>query len=113
MFCDEVAHHLDAFWIIEECNLNTSLSKQVLSSEEISTLPDNHSRDTEEQTSSGAHDARTQSTHEIEVMPVATTTGIADTYNFRMSSRISGLHTEIVTARDHATGAIGEDRSDR
>jgi len=113
MFCDEVAHHLDAFWIVEESNLNTGLSKQVLSSEEISTLSDNHSRDTEEQGSSGAHDAGAQSTHESELMPVATAPGIADTYDFGMSSWISGLHTEIVTACDHAAGTIGEHRSDR
>src|SRR5690348_11854364 len=106
---DKAAHHFHTFRIIEHCNCDSSLSKQVLSSKKIAVLTDDDGWNAEEQRRSCAHDARTQRAYEDELMPIATSSGVPDADDFRVCRGITLLNAQVVSTGDYTTGVVGED----
>lgn len=59
LFLDVPPHELFAFWIIQDDNLDTALSQQVLAAHPVHILPNHDAGYLVEQNCAGAHDART------------------------------------------------------
>jgi hypothetical protein len=111
MLCDETAHHLNAFRIIEDNQLYSGLRKQVLGSEKVPVLSDDHNGNAEQERCSRTHYAWAESAYQRELIPIATPSGIADAYHFGMRGGISALYAQIVATRDYAAGAVGQYRT--
>src|SRR5207237_9911140 len=77
MLRDEAAHHLHTFRIVENCERDSGLSKQVFRPEKIAVLADDDRGNAEEQRRPRAHDARAEGAYEREWAPVAAASGIA------------------------------------
>lgn len=112
MILDEVPHHCDAVWIINDGHLDSPLPEQFFCAKKIPILSDDDARNPVKQGSAGAHDARTQCAHEGQLRPVAPTSGVAHADRFGVGGGISGLHAEIVAASNDVACAIGEDGAD-
>ena len=110
---NELTHHLNAFGVIGDDQLHAGLSEQVFGAEKISIFADYNDGDTKEQGGSRAHHARAECAHKCELLPVASTSGITDAGDLGMRCGISVLDAQVVTARDHVSGAVGQHRSDR
>jgi hypothetical protein len=108
MLCDESAHHLNAFGIIEDNQLHSGFREQVLGSEKVPVLGDHHNGNAEQERCSRTHYTWAKSAYQRELIPIATPSGIADAYHFGMRGGISGLYTQIVATRDYAAGAVGQ-----
>ena len=108
MLRDEAAHHLHTFRIVENCERDSGLSKQVFRPEKIAVLADDDGGNAEEQRRPRAHDARAEGAYESELAPVAAASGIADANDFSMCRGVAGLNSQIVAARDHLPKTIRE-----
>jgi len=106
MVADEIFHHLDAVWIIQNYQFHSALSKQIFSAQEILVLADHDARDAIEECRSGTHDAGTERAEQRQFRPVAPATRIAQTYGLGMGGRIPGLHTKIVPAGHDIAGTV-------
>jgi len=112
MSCDEAAHHLDTFRVVKHLDCDSGLRKQVFSPKKIAIFADDDRRDAEQQRCSCTHNAWAERADQSELRPISPPSCIADTDDFRVCGGIATLNAQIVAARDHASSAIGKDRTD-
>lgn len=113
MLLDETSHDLHATLVLGNHQLDPSTREQVLGTEEGPILSDQDAGDPKEQSGTRAHDTRAKRRYESQAIPVPSATGIADTDDLGMSSRITGLNPEVVAGCDDLTVGGRQHGTDR
>jgi hypothetical protein len=109
MRSDELAHHANAFCIVENDCVYSVFEKQVFRAYEVAIFSDNDARDAVQQSCAGAHDAGTESADQSQVSPVSSAACVAQANGLGMRCRISGLNSQVMPARHDLAVPVGED----
>jgi len=109
---DELAHHANAFCIVENDCVYSVFEKQVFRAYEVAIFSDNDARDAVQQSCAGAHDAGTESADQSQVSPVSSAACVAQANCLGMRCRIAmGERAVAGTCDDLA--AAHDDAADR
>jgi hypothetical protein len=98
VIADEIAHHLNAIWILQNLELYATLPEQILRSHEILMFANDNLGNFIEQSSTRTHDARAECAYECELAPVAPSSGVPDTDGFSVRRWITRLNSQVVAA---------------
>lgn len=113
MLADEVGHYLNAFGVIENYELHTTLAEEVFRAHKIAMFPDDYAWNAIEYRRSRAHNARTERADQGQFVPVAAASGVADANRFGMRRGIAGLDAQIVSAGYEVARMIDENGTNR
>lgn len=113
MRTDKIAHHRDAFGVIEDDDAGSALLEQILRALEVAILSDDHAGDTEQQCRPGAHDAGAKRADQSQLCPISSAACIPKANGFGMGSGISVLNPQVMPTRHDLPSPVSQDGADR
>src|SRR5260370_15608644 len=108
----ELLHHRDAGGVVEQHDLDSVSAQEAEVTLEGAGLPDDDSRDLEQQDRAGAHLARGQGGVESGAEVARAAAGVTQGGDLTVRHRVAVLDTLVVALAEHSR-ALGEDRPDR
>jgi hypothetical protein len=106
MFADEIAHHANAFRVVQHNHGRAMLPEEILSAFKISIFTNNDARDPKQQSRASAHDAGTERAHQRQLRPVAAAASVAQAYSLRMGRRVAALNPQVVSPRYNLSALV-------
>ena len=96
MRANEIAHHANAFRIIENDHGGPVLPKKIFSTLEVLIFPNDDAGNPKQQGGASAHDARAERAHQSQFCPVSPAAGVTKAYRFGVGRGISALYSQVV-----------------